>query len=172
MRLRARPPVPAEVMARLTLPPGDRVLAGAQARDGRWCVGSAAACHLLGDDGVRTLPWEQLERADWDTETDTLTLVESAEWGEPENVTQLVLDDPRSLLELVRERITKSVLFSRFTRVVGKRGLSVVGRRSPTGDGPITWSYVVSAGLDPADPLLVEAAETALAEARRELADL
>lgn len=164
--------MPADVIARLALPAGERVLAAAQARDGRWCAGTAAACHVLGDDGVRTTPWERLERADWDTETDTLTLVETAEWGEPEAVTRLVLDDPRSLLELVRERITKSVLFSRFTRVVGKRGLSVVGRRSPAGDGPITWSYVLSAGLDPADPLVADAAEAALAEARRELADL
>jgi hypothetical protein len=45
----------------------------------------------------------------------------------------------------------------------------VVGRRSPSGGGPITWSYVLSRGLDPADPEVTAIADEALAQAQQEV---
>ena len=57
-----------------------------------------------------------------------------------------------------------------FAAVHGRKGLSVVGRRAPTGKGDVTWSYVLAAGLDPADPLVTEVADRTLEEARAELA--
>jgi hypothetical protein len=48
----------------------------------------------------------------------------------------------------------------------------VIGRRSPVGDGPIQWSYLLAEGLDPDDPEVREVAERTLLEAERELAGL
>jgi hypothetical protein len=72
----------------------------------------------------------------------------------------------------LQERVTKSVVVTLFAPVRERAGLTVVGRRSPAGDGPITWSYLLSQSLDPADPTVVEVAERTLERAGRELAGL
>jgi hypothetical protein len=110
-----------------------------------------------------------VERADWQRDSDRLAIVEVADWGEPEHTTVVRIDDPGHLLELLRERVTKSVVCSVYSRVRGSAGVTIVGRRSPSGDGPVTWSYVLSSGLDPRDPAVVRVAEATLAQARREL---
>ena len=87
-----------------------RPLAWAETSDARWCVGTHAALHLTGPDSTTRLGWEQIERADWDRDTLLLTVVEAVGWGEPETAVQVPISEPGMLLELVRERITKSVL--------------------------------------------------------------
>ena len=99
-----------------------------------------------------------------------MAIVEVAGWGLPERRTEFALVDPGQLLELLRERVTKSVVLTVYAAVHGRRGLSVVGRRSPTGQGELLWSYVLAQGLDPDDPLVTEVAERSLAEAQAELA--
>jgi hypothetical protein len=151
---------------------GERILAEAAASDGRWCVGTEAALRVYADGEWTRLPWEQIERADWDSETDRLTVVEVTGWGLPESTTTFELDGAGRLLDLVRERVTKSIAIRLFAPVYGHKGLSVVGRRSPTGAGEIVWSYVLAMGLDPEDPRVVAVAERTLEQARSELAGL
>ena len=112
---------------------GERPLAWASGRAERWLVGTDAALHLDSGDGWRRLGWEHIERADWNHDTDTLAIVEVAGWGLPERRTEFALVDAGQLLELLRERVTKSVVLTVYAAVHGRRGLSVVGRRSPTG---------------------------------------
>lgn len=164
--------LPADVRGRLDLEPGERTLAWATDRDGRWYVGTDRALHLADGDGFRRLGWEQVERADWQREEGRLAVVEVADWGAPEPRTVIAVDDPGQLLDLLRERVTKSVVATVYARVRGRSGLSVIGRRSPVGSGPIVWSYLLAAGLDPEDPEVVEVARQTLAEAERELAGL
>lgn len=150
----------------------ERPLAWAVDSDGRWYVGTDRALHLADGNGFRKLGWEQIERADWHQGHERLAVVEVADWGEPEQRHEIAVSDPGQLLELLRERVTKSVLTTVFARVRGRAGLSVVARRSPVGADPVAWSYVLAPGLDPDDPEVKAVAERTLRQAAAELADL
>ncbi len=172
MPSRRRTRLPAAIREQLDLARGERPLAWATDRDGRWYVGTDRALHLATDEGFRRLGWEQVERADWQRDTGQLAVVEVSPWGEPEPRNVIEVDDAGHLLELLRERVTKSVVATTYARVRGKAGLSVIGRRSPVGQSPILWSYLLSAGLDPADPEVIAVAEQTLRDAQRELSGL
>jgi hypothetical protein len=160
--------VPAEVRRRLDLESGERVLAGAVDSAGDWHVGTDRALHLGDGEGWRRLPWERVDRAGFDDDTERLRVVEVADFGEPEPAYELALVEPRRLLELVRERVTASVLLSRNVPVAGSRGVKVVARRSPVG-GPVEWSFVLDDGLQPDDPRVVAAVAAGRADAEAEL---
>jgi hypothetical protein len=164
--------LPADVSARLDLAAGERPLAWALGTEDRWYVGTDRALHLADGVGFRKVAWEQIERADWQSEPARLVVVEVASWGEPEARTRITLEEPGHLLELLRERVTKSVVINMYAPVHGRRGLSVVGRRSPAGDGQVTWSYLLAKGLDPDDPAVHEVAARTLSAAEAELAGL
>ncbi len=169
---RPRLRLPAEVKQRLPLQSRERPLAWAADKQGRWYVGSDRALHLPQDDGYRRLPWEEVERAEWHRDDGRLAVVEVADWGEPESRTLVDVDEPGELLELLRERVTKSVVVSVYAPVRGRLGLSVVGRRSPAGERPISWSTVLAKGLQPGEPDVVEVADAALRQAKAEVAGL
>jgi hypothetical protein len=153
----------------LDLVPGERVLAGAPDSDGVWVVGTDRALHIGVGQPARKLAWEQIDRASWDEETERLVVVEVADFGMPQPRHELAVRDPRRLLDLVRERVTASVLLTRHVPVSGSRGLKVVARRSPTRQGDVVWSTWLGEGLDPADPEVARAVDEALAAARAEL---
>ncbi|HZG96637.1 MAG TPA: hypothetical protein VEY14_00045, partial [Nocardioidaceae bacterium] len=160
MRRRGRDDVvPAEVLASFDLSKRERVLAAAQDADGRWHVGTDLALHLTTADGVRRLPWQSIDRASWNPDDQRLVVIEVADFGEPEPRTSFVVAQPGNLLELVRERVTASVLLTRNVPVPGTRGLKVIARRAPNGTGDIDWSFWLDRRLDPADPIVLEAAE-------------
>jgi hypothetical protein len=169
LRRRHQARLPAELEASLGLEPDERVLADAAGPDGHWYAGTASALHLNEGTAWRRIPWERIERAEWDADASTLTLVEVTDWGQPERPLTLEIVETARLLELIRERITKSVVIRVFAAVHGRKGLSVIGRRGPAGDGDVTWSYVIAAGLDPEDPLVAQVAERTLQEAQAEL---
>jgi hypothetical protein len=80
------------------------------------------------------------------------------------------MQDPALLLQLVRERVTASIVLQRRVPVRGKLGLTVIGRRSPIG-GPVTWMHAYDPGLDPGDPDVAAVADDALVGARAELGE-
>jgi hypothetical protein len=161
------------------------VLAGAEADDGTWLLGTRDALVLVpgrgrrgdGDssparttaDGVVTIAWERVETADWDREASRLRVSEVADFGQERPVHVLVLPEPGPLLPMVRERVTASVLLQRRVPVTGRRGLTVIARRPPRGSGEITWAYDLDPGVDPSDPEVVRAAEEGLRAAQEEL---
>jgi len=85
----------------------------------------------------------------------------------PEHV--LDVEEPGRLLELVRERVTASVVLQRHVPLEGRRGVRVIARRAPRGDRPVEWLYEYDEGIDPDDPAVRFEAERALAAARDEL---
>ncbi|MDQ3307992.1 MAG: hypothetical protein M3499_06515 [Actinomycetota bacterium] len=169
---RSRLRLPRDVKELVGLERGERALAWAFDASGRWYVGSDRALHLPSEEGHRRVPWEQVERADWQRDKGRLSIVEVADWSEPERRTVVGVDEAGELLELLRERVTKSVVVSVYAPVRGRLGLSVVGRRSPAGAGPITWSTVLAAGLAPDEPDVREVAGLALRKAEAEVAGL
>lgn len=115
------------------------------------------------------IPWEDVQAADWDAETNTLRVSEVGTWGEQRTEHVFTLPEPGRLLELVRERVTASVVLQRHVPISGRRGLRVIARRAPRGDRPISWIYEFDAGIDPDDPAVRQAAEDALAAARADV---
>ena len=156
---RERPPVEVEA--------GERLLAWAPVAGGRWVAGTRDALYLPD----ARLPWEEVEAADWDHDLSLLRVSEVGQWGLPRVEHGLVLDDTAPsetdrFLQLVRERVTASVLLVRHVPITGKRGVRVVGRRAPAGRKPVQWVYEYDAGIDPTDPVVQAAAAAALATAQ------
>jgi len=160
--------VPPPVLAQAGLARGERVLAFANDGD-RWLLGTRSALVLVGEDTVR-LPWETVQAADWDQDESSLTVSEVGEFGRPRSAYVFTLANPALLLQLVRERVTASVVLQRGFQVAGKRGFKVIGRRSPEG-GPITWMHEYDAGIDPDEPDVAAAAAEALAQARADVGE-
>jgi len=118
------------------------------------------------------IPWEEVEAADWDQETSVLRVSEVGTWGEPRPEHAFTVEEPGRLLELVRERVTASVVLQRHVPLAGRRGVRVVARRAPRGDQPVRWLYEYDEGVDPDDPDVRRAAEAALAQAQSDVGPL
>jgi hypothetical protein len=160
---RERPPV--------ELAAGESALAWAVVDGGGWVVGTRDALYVP----AGRVPWEQVEAADWDDELERLRVTEVGTFGEPRPQHLLTLAtkgaDTHRLLQLVRERVTASVLLSRHVPVVGHKGVRVIARRAPAGRSPVLWFYEYDAGIDPDDPVVRAAAETALDAARSDVGE-
>ena len=148
----------------LPVAPGERLLAWASTTDGEAVGGTREAVYV---GGVR-LPWEQVEAADWDRDTSVLRIVEVGHWGDQRAEHVLTIDEPGRLLEMLRERVTASVVLQRHVPIAGRRGVRVIARRPPSG-GPLLWVYEYDEGVDPDDPAVRLVAEEALAAARDEV---
>lgn len=149
---------------------GEKVLAFAQ--DGtRWLLGTRLA-FLVVEPGVETarLGWEQVQAADWDLESSTLTVSEVGQYGAPRASYVFTLESPALLLQLIRERVTASVVLQRGHLVEGNKGFKVIGRR-PLDGGPIAWMFEYDAGIDPESPEVEAAAADALASARTDVGE-
>ena len=155
--LRRRPAAPVPVHR------GERLLAWAASGDGA-AGGTRDALYL-----PRRVPWEQVEAADWDNETSELRVSEVGAWGDARPEHRFAIDDPGRLLELVRERVTASVVLQRHVAIDGRRGLRVIARRAPRGDQPVQWVYEYDEGVDPTDPAVEAAAAQALEAARADV---
>ena len=148
---------------------GERVLASATTAEGTVLAGTRDAFYVVTDGDTRRVPWEQVEAAGWDRDTDTFRLSEVGSWGEQRPVHTATLDEPGRLLELVHERVTASVVLQRHVSLGGRRGLRVIARRAPSGAGGVQWVYEYDEGVDPDDPTVRAAAREALELARRDV---
>ncbi len=168
--------VPADVMARADLPRGEKVLAHTVAKDGTWLLGTRLHLVLVegpdsdADRAAIQIPWETVEDAAWDQEGSRLRVTEIGQYGEPRPAYSFVVEDPALLLQLIRERVTASIVLQRWAPVRGKRGLTVIARRSPVG-GPVAWMHAYDEGVDPTDPEVVAVADQALAQAQVEVGE-
>jgi hypothetical protein len=171
VRLPHRDPIPDHVRRALPLGDGERPLVGAVDDQGRWYVGTTWGLYVPDGSTYRQIRWEATERAEWDSESGRLLVEEVADFGRPMPRHSARLEDAGRLLQLIRERVSASVILSRFVPVAGNRGISVVGRRAPGAAGPVQWSFVIDPSLSPDDPQVRRAAERALAEAEYELGD-
>ncbi len=148
---------------------GEKVLASAAAADGTVLAGTRDAFYVVVDGDTRRVPWEQVEAASWDRDTDAFRLSEVGTWGDERPVHTATLPEPGRLLELVRERVTASVVMQRHVPVVGRRGLRVIARRAPSGAGGVQWLYEYDEGVDPDDETVRASAGAALEAMRLDL---
>jgi len=152
---------------RVDLGPGERLLAWAATSDGAVLAGTRDAVYLAGT----RLPWEQVEAADWDRDSELFQLTEVGAWGERRREHTFTLGEPGRFLELVRERVTASLVLQRHVPVRGGAGLRVIARRAPRG-GAVAWFVDYDVGVDPDDPEVRSLAEAALAAARGEVGEV
>ncbi|MGI8524352.1 MAG: hypothetical protein ACR2K3_13750 [Nocardioides sp.] len=145
--------------------PGERLLAWATAGSGEVLAGTRDALYV----GARRIPWEEVEAADWDRDTSLFRVCEVGHWGEQRVEHALALDDPDRLLQLVRERVTASVVLVRHVPLEGRRGVRVVARQAPGRRGPLTWVHEYDEGIDPDDPLVQITADELLRASREEV---
>jgi len=158
------------------LAPDEKLLAATQATDGTWLLATRERLHAVpGGDALGGLPdpvglrWEEVQRADWDSDTATLHVEAVRAYGEPVATSAYEIDEPGALVPLVRERVDASIVLQRRVRVTGKRGFTVVARRPPSGSGELSWSFEFEPGIDPADPVVATASDLALGEAQESL---
>ena len=168
---RSRPPIRVER--------GERLLAHAVADDAT-VGGTRDALYVVrglgggafGLEETDRIPWEEVQAADWDRDEGVLRVTEVGSWGELRPVHVFTLVEPGLLLQLVRERVTASIVLQRHVAVTGRRGLRVIARRAPHGRDPVRWIYEYDEGVDPDDPAVRAAAEEALAAAQLEVGTL
>jgi hypothetical protein len=158
---------PAAVVDRAGLARGEKVLAATPSGD-TWLLGTRLALVVVRPDLVDRIPWELVEKAGWDLDESVLQVSEVGRWGIERPVHRFPLEEPGRLLELVRERVTASVVMQRRVEVDGRRGLTVSARRSPTG-GEVAWFVEYDEGVDPDDPVVADLAQVGLADAQAEL---
>lgn len=169
--LRRSAGVPDEVSAAAAaagMDPREQVLAQARAEDGTWLLGTRRALTVVPDGGVaEVVPWEQVQRADWAQDSAVLTVrrVPQDDHADPV-VTTHPLDEPTEFLMLLRERVTASMLLQHRVRIDGRKGVTVVARRSPSGAGPVKMTWELDAGLDPHDPGVWGVVEGAVRDAQ------
>ena len=104
-------------------------------------------------------------------DSETLRVTEVGTWGQERPAYSFVLAEPALLLQLVRERVTATVVLQRHVAIRGKRGVRVIARRAPTGARELSWLFEYDEGVDPEDPFVEHAAQEALAAARDEVGD-
>lgn len=143
---------------------GERVLASATLVGSEDVVaGTREALYV----GGHRLPWEHVHDASWDQESSLLTVTEV---GPEQTVHRLRVDNPVRLLQLVRERVTASVVLERVVPL--PRGSArLVARRAGGGDREITWFVEYDAVVDAEDPAVLALVSAALGAARDDLGD-
>lgn len=139
---------------------GEHVLASAPLTGGEDLVaGTREALYVAGE----RLPWERVRSAGWDQESETLTVLDTAG-----GVRRVGLDNPTRLLQLVRERVTASVVVQRDVALpVG--AARIVARRAGGGAREITWTVDYDGPADPDDPAVVALVQAALDSAKDDL---
>ena len=148
-----------------------RVLAAAASADGHWLVGTRDALVVVRPEHQEkvVLPWEQVQRADWDVESSRLRVERVEEFGTPVVPMVFEVAAPGPFLQLLRERVSASIVVQRRVVLERRRGLTVIARRPPSRPGEVTWAYELDQGVDPADPTVQAAAEAGLREAQESL---
>ena len=102
--------VPADVVERAELPPGEKALAHTQAADATWVLGTRRFLVIVPSGGsAHRIPWEQVEDAVWDQEASRLRVTEIGSYGEQRPVYSFEVErDPALFLQLLRERALES----------------------------------------------------------------
>lgn len=162
-----QPFVPREVQRRFSLVGGDQVLAVAQTATGAWLIGTRGKLIIV-DEQVVEIPWHEVEDANWERDTTTLTVRRLSPFGEPVAAWTFVLPSAERLLQLLHERVMSTIVSRRRVEVGPSNGFTVIGRRDPLGS-EIAWMTSYDVGIDPTDPQIEELVASAMAVSRREV---
>jgi hypothetical protein len=144
---------------------GERALASAASAAGS-VVATDRRLLVPTADGYHSIGWDRVDRAAWDGDAEVLVVAESAPLGSPRRDHRLRVEDPRRLLDVVREQVTASVVLTRHVPIDGSLGVRVTGRRRRDG---IAWLVAVDDGLRLEDPAIRRLVDAAVASVRAEV---
>jgi hypothetical protein len=144
---------------------GERALASAASAAGS-VVATDRRLLVPTPDGYHSIGWDRVDRAAWDGDAEVLVVAESAPLGSPRRDHRLRVEDPRRLLDVVREQVTTSVVLTRHVPIDGSLGVRVTGRRRRDG---IAWLVAVDDGLRLEDPAIRRLVDAAVASVRAEV---
>jgi hypothetical protein len=147
-----------------TLRRGERPLAhgNLDAAEGESAVATAKALYVHG----RVIPWDQILKATWEEPWLTLNISDEAYRGSEQM--RLQLQDSRKFLDVVRDRITASVIVTDRRTLPGGAVATFAARRRSQ-DGSVHWTVVFDGSPDTSDPQLRAEAESVLADLRGSL---
>ncbi len=131
--------------------------------DGELAVATDRALHHQDGRAWARLGWEQVDQVRWDEQRHTLTLTSLTPAAPAQTLLRLV--SSWDLPAVASERVTWARLVDQRVWLNGRAGARVVARRAP-GEPSITWLVILDHGLDPADPAVRAAVESALTDLR------
>lgn len=140
---------------------GNRPLVEVETRDGAMVTATREHLHISAPE--TTLPWHTVITAEWDA---PILRIHAAPEGSPCRF-NLEIPNPKRLPEVVRERVTDSVIISERRTLPGGASATFVARRLP-GD-EVAWSVVFDSGLNAQDPELQAQASRLLEDLRSTL---
>lgn len=152
----------------VALDDGERTLAAASSPAGP-VVATDRRLLIPVPGGYHSISWDRVDRARWDGDAEVLVVAETAPLGSPHRDHRLSVEDPRRLLDVVREQVTASVVITRYVPVNGSLGVRVTGRRR--GDS-LGWVVAVDDGLRIDDPEVRRHVDAAVAQVRAEVEPL
>jgi hypothetical protein len=170
MRLLQRDAVPVDVRSEFVtgFEPGERILAWARGGPG---TTSAPTAVVATDRGLwlelggrpERLRWADIATASWRDGQLRLTRVGGA---------PLVIDleEPHHVPEVVRDRVTASIVLNTHRRLGDRGGVRVLARRNSPGE-PLHWQAVFDPGVDAHDPVLRARADAFLREVRESVGE-
>jgi hypothetical protein len=149
----------------VALDDGERVLASAASAAGP-VVATDRRLLVPTPENYHSITWDRVDRAAWDGDAEVLVVAESAPFGSPRREHRLHVEQPRRLLDVVREQVTASVVLTRQVPIDGSLGVRVTGRRRA---GGLTWVVAVDDGLRLDDPVIRRLVDAAVASVRAEV---
>jgi len=165
VRRRGKASVPEHVLGLLALQDGERVLAVATDHDGRVLVATDRDLLLQRrPPEYERVGWDAIDKATFDA--DGLRIIGRDAQGDQLRL-RVPIADPGSLPEVVRERVTASIVVSQHVALRDDLGVRVTARRRP-GASAFAWGYRVDPGLDETDPDVAQAALEAVEAVRRD----
>lgn len=154
--------MPDDVRSRLTLVPGDRVIAEAELTDG-WAAASVGRLHVVaGANPPASRPWADVDAARLDPETSELT-VTWVDGGAP-LVLHLADDQATAFPRALHERVQSSVVHTERVTLAGGAVVRVALRRDA--DGGLLTQVLGTGRIDMTDPATASAIDAAEARVR------
>jgi len=154
---------PAEVRARV---PGERVLAWLPSGSST-VVATPTALVLAEGSTPERLPWDLVLRASWLDESCEVT-AQLTPGSRPVVFHVPVTGNAEVFAGVVRERVNASIVVQHHVPLTDAGGVRIIVRRVPESTD-LRWSVVFDRGMDPADPVLRQLADDAVADLRGSL---
>lgn len=152
-------------MTEPTPPRGERILAKAHVGDAdqkTWALATAKALYV----GDAILAWDRILKAQWEEPWLTLEVRSVDELGTDQLRYQL--ENSRKFLDVLRDRVTASVIFTE-RRTLGNGVVGTFTARRRSADGSIHWTVLFDGNPDISDAALRAEADGVLADLRGSL---
>ncbi len=157
--------MPDQILDRLELAPGEHVLAWAPVRGGGAAAATTLGLWLADEGGAGRRAWSDVLHATWNPQPGALVVDVLTASGRERY--RILLTEPGTLPETVRDRVTSSILFSEHVWLAPQKGVRIVARRGFDGEAA-GWQLVYDDGVDSGDREIVSLAERELARLQRD----